>query len=88
MADIPAQVDRVVPTNRAWLGGQWLSLSEHLSALIDDIPTLPAHANDRSGGEELAQTMEVIRYMSGSVCPTNRENIGAYDLRRVERLFG
>jgi hypothetical protein len=57
MADIAAQIYRVVTANGPWFGCQWLSLSEHLSALIDNIFSLPAHADNGSRREELAQTL-------------------------------
>ena len=47
-------------SNGPWFGCKWLSLSEHLSALIDNILAFPAHANDGSRGEELAQTIDTI----------------------------
>ena len=55
--DVATEIDGIVAPNGPGLRRQGLRLSEHLSPLLDDVLALPAHADDRSGGEERAQTL-------------------------------
>ena len=53
--DVPSKVNAEVATDATRLGSERLSLAKHLTALLDHILSLPAHANDGSRREELAQ---------------------------------
>ena len=53
--DVPSKVNAEVATDATRLGSERLSLTKHLAALLDHILSLPAHTNDRSRREELAQ---------------------------------
>lgn len=56
MANVATEINGIIAADRAGVGGQRLGLSKHLTALLNDILALPAHADDRSRGEELAQS--------------------------------
>jgi hypothetical protein len=58
VADVAAKVDRKVAADASGFGSKRLGLSEHLAALLDDVLALPAHADDRSRGEELHKPRE------------------------------
>ena len=56
MANIATEINGIIAADRAGVGDQRLGLSKHLTALLNDILALPAHADDRSRGEELTQS--------------------------------
>jgi hypothetical protein len=56
MAYVATEINGIIAADRAGVRGQWLGLSKHLTALLNDILALPAHADDRPRGEELAQS--------------------------------
>jgi hypothetical protein len=53
--DVPSKVNAEVATDATRLGSERLSLAKHLTALLNHILSLPAHTNDGSRREELAQ---------------------------------
>mmetsp|Transcript_24951 Transcript_24951/g.42744 ORF Transcript_24951/g.42744 Transcript_24951/m.42744 type:complete len:202 (+) Transcript_24951:205-810(+) len=55
MADVASKIDGVIATDGTGFGCQGLGLSKHLPALLNDILSFPAHANDRSRAEEFAE---------------------------------
>jgi len=55
---IPSKINGIISTNAPRLTGKWLCLTQHLTSLLDDIFSFPAHANDGSGGKEFAEARE------------------------------
>mmetsp|Transcript_36709 Transcript_36709/g.104435 ORF Transcript_36709/g.104435 Transcript_36709/m.104435 type:complete len:214 (-) Transcript_36709:38-679(-) len=58
MANVSSQVNGVITSNRSRLRCQGLCLSQHLSALLNDILSFPAHADNGTRREEFSQTAE------------------------------
>mmetsp|Transcript_23035 Transcript_23035/g.33724 ORF Transcript_23035/g.33724 Transcript_23035/m.33724 type:complete len:202 (-) Transcript_23035:18-623(-) len=58
MTDITSKINGEISSDRAGFGSQGLGLSKHLASLFDNIHTLPAHAYDGSGGEEIDESTE------------------------------
>jgi len=56
VTNVATQIYGKVAANRPGLGGQRLRLTEHLSALLDNVFAFPAHADDRTRAEKVDKT--------------------------------
>jgi hypothetical protein len=54
LPDVSSEVDAEVAADAARQGGKGLSLTEHLSSLLDNVLSFPTHANNWPRGKELA----------------------------------
>jgi len=74
VADIATQINREITTNASRLGSQRLGLSQHLTSLLDDILSFPAHAHYRARAEELNETRKEFlgaETVDGRMCESN-----------------
>jgi len=58
VADVSADVDAEVTANGAWLRVGWLGCTEHLSASLDGVVSLPNHGANWAGVHVLDKTWE------------------------------
>jgi hypothetical protein len=58
MDDVSSDINAEVSSDGAWLGLEWLGLSEHLSSGGDNVGSLPNHGNDWSAGHVLHEFWE------------------------------
>jgi len=58
VTDVPANVDTEVSSDGAWLGCEWVGLSQHLAAHLHHLFTFPHHGDNWSGRHVVDESIE------------------------------
>ena len=84
MADVAADLDRVVATNRAWQRLLRVGRSEHRPSHLDGILALPHHARDRAAQHVLQQAREELLLHEVAVVLLQQILVGLKQLQCLE----